>query len=86
MFLVKHTLYRPHRVRNRLVLCMLSNCRKVRTCHKIWCKSRSKQWWSEALSGIYGDGWWRENLRMSRETYMFLCDELRPHIQGRSQG
>ncbi len=43
-------------------------------------QEKSKQWWSEALSGVYGQSWWRENLRMTRETFTFVCDKLRPHI------
>lgn len=33
------------------------------------------------MDGLYGDAWWRENLRMSRETFKMVCDELRPHIE-----
>ena len=30
---------------------------------------------------MYGDGWWRENLRMTRDTFEILCNELRPYIE-----
>ena len=50
----------------------------------IWCKPRSKEWWKHVVAGVYGDGWWRENLRMSRETFHVVCDQLRPHIQRQS--
>ena len=33
------------------------------------------------IAGVYGETWWRENLRMTRETYDVLCDELRPYLQ-----
>ena len=28
-----------------------------------------------------GEHWWRENLRMHKSTFLFLCNELREHIQ-----
>ena len=31
--------------------------------------------------GLYGDPWWRENPRMSKETFEIICNELRPHLQ-----
>ena len=33
------------------------------------------------ITGLYGDEWWRENLRMTRHTFEILCNELRPHIE-----
>ena len=33
------------------------------------------------MNGLYGDAWWKNNLRMSRDTYRMLCNELRPHIE-----
>ena len=47
---------------------------------KNWCKHRSREWWDGVRVGLYGDEWWRENLRMSRETFEILCNELRHHI------
>ena len=28
-----------------------------------------------------GEQWWRENLRMHRSTFVFLCRELKPYIE-----
>ena len=33
------------------------------------------------MAGLYGDAWWMENMRMTRETFEFVCSELRPHIE-----
>ena len=33
------------------------------------------------MAGLYGETWWKENLRMSRATFKIVCDELRPHIK-----
>ena len=43
-----------------------------------WMCRRSK---NDVVGGVYGDRWWWENLRMSRETFMVLCDKLRPHLE-----
>lgn len=48
---------------------------------RLWCKYKSTEWWRNAIAGNFGETWWRENLRMSKETFLFLCDELRPHIE-----
>lgn len=32
-------------------------------------------------SGRYGEGWWKENLRMSQDMFEVLCRELKPHIK-----
>ena len=58
----------------------MSQCSGQLTTGKLWCKQRSKHWWNGVLSGCYGDDWWRENLRMTRETFYFVCDKLRPLI------
>lgn len=33
------------------------------------------------MAGNFGNRWWRENLRMSKETFLILCRELQPHIE-----
>ena len=33
------------------------------------------------MSGLYGDGWWRENLRMTKDTFDVICNQLRPHLE-----
>ena len=35
----------------------------------------------DAVSGRLGDNWWKDNLRMSQDTFHILCNELRPYIQ-----
>ena len=47
----------------------------------MWCKPRSKIWWCQVVSGVYGGKWWKENMRMSRQTFESLCGELRPYLQ-----
>ena len=33
------------------------------------------------MNGVYGEGWWRENLRMTRNTFEIVCNELKPYIE-----
>ena len=35
----------------------------------------------DALSGKLGDSWWKQNLRMTQDTFNILFNKLRPHIQ-----
>ena len=33
------------------------------------------------MTGMNGEQWWNDNLRMSRQTFQSLCEELRPYLQ-----
>ena len=48
---------------------------------RIWRIARSNEWWKRAMAGIYGGDWWRQNLRMSRDTFEILCTELKPYLE-----
>lgn len=54
---------------------------RCRACPEVWCYYRSAEWWRGVLAGLYGDGWWVENMRMTRETFQLVCSELRPYIE-----
>ena len=47
----------------------------------VWVRFRSQDWWRCAESGRYNEEWWKANFRMSRDTYLLLCRELRPYIK-----
>ena len=40
-------------------------------------------WWIAVKNGLFGEIWWKDNLRMTRETFVVLCDSLRVHIEKR---
>ena len=63
----------------RMILAVFLARRRVGP--QVWCRQRSTEWWRGVLAGLHGDGWWRENLRMTRETFETVCDELRPHLE-----
>ena len=46
----------------------------------VWCKQRTVGFWEAAKSGILGENWWRDNLRMKKQTFCLLCLELKPFL------
>ena len=47
----------------------------------LWMYSRSTHWWEDVVLSNFGHHDWMENFRMSRDTFQYLCDQLRPQIQ-----
>ena len=47
----------------------------------VWCKPRAQGYWEAAKADVFGDGWWYENLRISKATFGVLCNQLKPYIQ-----
>ena len=46
---------------------------------------RTEQWWLNLYNGILLESEWKKNLRMDRDVFMALADEIRPYLQpGRS--
>lgn len=66
-------------IRRRMLLAYVLTRRQV--VPKVWCKTRSTEWWRGVSTGLYGDEWWRENLRMTRPTFEIVCNELKPYIE-----
>lgn len=48
---------------------------------RVWSKEHSRSWWNAVCEGKFGSVWWKENLRMEKATFDFLCQEIRPHIE-----
>ena len=40
-----------------------------------------KSYWDSTKRGLFGDGWWYQNLRMSRRTFVALCSILDPRLR-----
>ena len=38
-------------------------------------------WWDNFISSEVPPEEWRENLRLTRSSFFFLCEQLRPHIE-----
>ena len=43
----------------------------------VWTKERSSQWWDRVVMGTFTNHDWLQNFRMSQETFLFICNELR---------
>ena len=63
---------------NRRYTSLLSSSRTVP--RSLWTLPRSRAWWNAAIRGDYGHMWWKQNLRVDRSTFNYICQELRPHI------
>ena len=52
------------------------------TAQMIWVKLRSHTFFDEVVSG-WSDEEWKQNFRVSRETFKVLCNELKPSLERR---
>ena len=43
----------------------------------VWLRPRSSQWWEDVIMKSFDHNVWMENFRMSRETFQYLCQQLR---------
>jgi hypothetical protein len=73
--------YNNRRVSRMKMAMLLLHGKGTRVCKREWSKERSKELWNDVLGGMYGTSWWRDNMRMSKETFLILCQELRPHLE-----
>ena len=46
----------------------------------LWTKERSSHWWDEIVNSRFTLEDWLANFRMSRDTYVYLCEQLRSSI------
>ena len=49
----------------------------------VWEKPRTSDWWDNIVLSSFATNDWFSNFRMSQNTYVFLCDKLRPTIAKR---
>ena len=60
-----------------LFICLL-NC--LSTTRTVWAKERSSFWWEYIVNNTFTSHDWITNFRMSRATFMYVCNHLRPLI------
>ena len=46
----------------------------------VWCQEKSLEWWTKISRGLVDESWWLNNLRMTRNTFKYLCREVGPFI------
>ena len=44
-------------------------------------RPRSSQWWEDVVLQTFREHDWIENFRVSKDTFQYLCDQLRPVIE-----
>ena len=47
----------------------------------IWMHPRSSNWWEDVVLQSFGSRDWLENFRISRATFNYLCEQLRPLVE-----
>ena len=47
----------------------------------LWAHERSGEWWDRIVNRCFDNHDWLENFRMSRDTFLYLCQELKPAIE-----
>ena len=47
----------------------------------LWMKDRSSYWWQHIVNCTFMPQDWLENFRMSRATFLYLCNELRSSVK-----
>ena len=60
-----------------LLLCTLSNTSVPRS---LWQRERASYWWEHIVNESFTPNDWLSNFRMSRNTFLYLCNELRDKI------
>ena len=80
--------HRRHRAQRRavLLLCLsvivvLGTELLVPNPRTTWIYHRSSHWWEEGVLGSFTEHNWMENFRMTQETFIYLCDQLKAEIE-----
>ena len=47
----------------------------------VWAKERSTYWWERIVNSTFTPNDWLENFRMSHNTFVYLCNELRQTVE-----
>ena len=62
-----------------LLLCLSVLMQTVE--RSIWMKTRSSDWWEIIVMEEFTESDWLENFRMGRDTFIYVCNQLRPYIK-----
>ena len=52
-------------------------CAHLTVDRSVWSHERSSTWWDRIVNQSFDEGDWLENFRMSRDTFLYLCSELK---------
>ena len=70
--------FRPIQSRQRMFAFLLSMAALTiqSPVRSMWMKPRSNSWWEDVVNATFTSDDWLENLRMSKATFLYVCDEL----------
>lgn len=57
-----------------------SRLRRIRRAKRAWCFPRNQFWFETLLSGSFVEEWWKENFRISRNTFRFIVRLVGPDL------
>ena len=63
------------------MLLLMCRCQRYFVKRSIWVKPRSGEWWDTIVSSTFDDNDWKENFRLSKRTFIILCNHLRRYIE-----
>lgn len=49
--------------------------------HRFWSRQISQNWWERVVLETWDPHQWLQNFRMTKDTFLELCEELRPELQ-----
>ena len=83
--------HRKRRRKRLQLLLMLKDLRKRTSGRRFprarlfWVRpGRCNEWWDNFITQRVTAEEWKENFRMNRETFLKLCDDLRPSLEGQA--
>ena len=60
-----------------LLATLLLHLVNARMPRQVWSYSRSTTWWEQVACNTFTQRDWMENFRVSRETFLYICDQLK---------
>jgi hypothetical protein len=64
-----------------VVLCLLAVRSSGTVQRSLWTHERTGEWWERIVNQCFDRRDWLENFRMSQDTFMYLCEKLKPAIE-----
>ena len=63
-----------------VLLAMTTLTVRLPTPRSIWMRQRSSYWWDHIVLSTFTHEQWMENFRMSKTTFIMICNELRSNL------
>ncbi|XP_029937606.1 protein ANTAGONIST OF LIKE HETEROCHROMATIN PROTEIN 1 [Myripristis murdjan] len=78
---IRHRQYFFQRQRRMLMMMIAGGIRSnIRIRTRPWTNTPSTDWWERVVMTEFQPSDWLDKFRMSRETFFYLCDKLRPRL------